>query len=225
MDTKHSGKRAQVSLQQQVVKPLYDSRPGTRIIIELAKQLGVAKYFDFDIEEGNRLRLKPLGVTLEELKEKGVLFVGEKWKEGVGKLDTPSGKVEIQSKILEQLGYPAIPRWEEPLVSPDPKDPASFRLLHGKQAIHTHSMTANQPVLMNISHRYDMVRLWMNRERGRQLGSQGRRLGFNQIDRRRGKDPGAVDRGHSPLLRVASQRIRGFLETLEDRFRHRAVVQ
>ena len=170
VDTKHSGKRAQVSLQQQVVKPLYDSRPGTQIIIELSKQLGVAKYFDFDIEEVNRLRLKPLGITLEELKEKGILFVGEKWKEGVGKLDTPSGKVEIQSKILEQLGYPAIPRWEDPLVSPDPKDPASFRLLHGKQAIHTHSMTANQPVLMNISHRYDMIRLWMNRERGRHLG-------------------------------------------------------
>jgi len=170
IDTKHSGKRAQVSLQQQVVKPMFDTRPGTQIIIELARHLGVGKYFNFDIEEANRIRLKPLGVTLEQLKEKGILFVGEEWKEGFDKLDTPSGKVEIYSKTLERLGFPPIPRWQEPLVSPNPKDPHSFRLLHGKQAIHTHSMTANQPVLMAISHRYDMIRLWMNKKRGEQLG-------------------------------------------------------
>jgi thiosulfate reductase/polysulfide reductase chain A len=67
-------------------------------------------------------------------------------------------------------GPPPVPKWEEPLVSPDPRDPYSFRLIHGKQSIHTHSMTANQPYLMAISHRYDMIRLWMNRSRGRQLG-------------------------------------------------------
>jgi thiosulfate reductase/polysulfide reductase chain A len=170
VDTRHSGKRAQVSLQQQVVKPLYDTKPGTQIIIELAKHLGVGKYFNFDIDEGNRLRLQPFGVTLNELRKKGVLFVGEKWKEGFNKLETPSGKVEIYSKTLESLGFPPIPRWEEPFVSPDPKDPHSFRLLHGKQAIHTHSMTANQPYLMAISRRYDLIRLWMNKERGKQLG-------------------------------------------------------
>ncbi len=170
IDTKHSGKRAQVSIQQQVVKPLFDTRPGTQIIIELAKHLGIGKYFDFDIEEANRLRLRPLGVTLEDLKKRGVLFVGERWKEGFRKLNTPSGKVEIYSDTLDKLGIPAIPRWEDPLVSPDPKDPHSFRLLHGKQAIHTHAMTANQPYLMSISQRYDMIRLWMNKERGTQLG-------------------------------------------------------
>jgi thiosulfate reductase/polysulfide reductase chain A len=88
VDTKHSGKRAQVSLQQQVVKPMYDTRPGTQIIIDLAKHLGVGKYFNFDIEEANRLRLKPLGVTSEHLKKKGLLFVGEEWKEKFNKLDT-----------------------------------------------------------------------------------------------------------------------------------------
>jgi len=169
VDTKHSGKRAQVSIQQQVVTPMFDTRPGTKIIIELAKHLGVGKYFNFDLDEANHLRLQPLKVTLEELKKKGVLFVGEEWKEGFDKLETPSGKLEIYSKTLEKLGFPSIPRWEEPLVSPDSKDPHSFRLLHGKQAIHTHAMTANQPYLMAISRRYDLIRLWMNKERGKRL--------------------------------------------------------
>lgn len=170
IDTKHSGKRAQVSIQQQVVKPLYNTRPGTQIIIELAKHLGVERYFSFDVDEANRLRLLPFNVTLEELKKKGMLFVDDEWKEGFQKLGTPSGKVEIYCKTLEEMGITPLPRWEEPLVSPDPNDPRSFRLLHGKQAIHTHAMTANQPYLMEISHYYDMVRLWMNSERGKALG-------------------------------------------------------
>jgi thiosulfate reductase/polysulfide reductase chain A len=170
VDTKHSGKRAQVSIQRQVVRPLFDTRPGTQIIIELARHLGVGRYFNFNINEANRLRLKPFGVTLEQLKKKGILFVGEKWKEGFTQLETPSKKVEIFSKTLEKLGFPPIPRWQEPLVSPDPKDPRSFRLLHGKQSIHTHSMTANQPYLMAISRRYDLIRLWMHKERGKKLG-------------------------------------------------------
>ena len=170
VDTKHSGKRAQVSIQQKIVEPMFDTRPGTQIIIELAKHLGVGRYFAFNLEEANHLRLKPLGVAVEELKGKGVLFVGAQWREGFENLDTPSGKVEIHSSTLGKLGFPPIPRWEEPLVSPDPKDPHSFRLLHGKQAFHTHAMTANQPYLMQISRRYDLIRLWMNRRRGEQLG-------------------------------------------------------
>ena len=170
VDTKHSGKRAQVTIQQRALEPMFDTRPGLRIIVELAHHLGAGRYFDFDLEEANQLRLKPLGVSLVDLKQKGVLFVGIPWKEGFDKLDTPSGKVEIYSSTLEKLGFPPIPRWEEPLVSPDPKDPHSFRLLHGKQAFHTHAMTANQPYLMQISRRYDLIRLWMNRRRGEELG-------------------------------------------------------
>jgi thiosulfate reductase / polysulfide reductase chain A len=170
VDTKHYGKRAQVSIQRKVIEPLFDSRSGFQIIVDLAKHLGVGKYFNFTLDEANELRLKPLGAALKDLKAKGILPVGQPWKEGFGKLGTPSGKVEIASQLLEGLGYPAIPRWEAPLVSPDDKDPHSFRLIHGKQAIHTHAMTANQPYLMAISHRYDMIRLLINRARAEKIG-------------------------------------------------------
>ena len=170
VDTKHSGKRAQVSIQQKVIEPLFDSRSGFQIIVDLAKHLGVGRYFNFTLKEANELRLKPLGASLKDLKVRGVLPVGTPWKEGSKQLETPSGKVEIASQVLERLGYPAIPRWEAPLVSPDVKDPHSFRLIHGKQAIHTHAMTANQPYLMAISRRYKMIRLLINRERAEKIG-------------------------------------------------------
>ncbi len=169
VDTKHSGKRAQVSIQQKAIEPLFDSRSGFQIICDLAKHLGSARFFNFTLDEANELRLKPLGASLKELRAKGVLAVGPSWKEGIGKLETPSGKVEIASATLEGLGYPAIPRWQEPLVSPDPKDLHAFRLIHGKQAMHTHAMTANQPYLMAISRRYDLIRLWINRSRAEKL--------------------------------------------------------
>jgi thiosulfate reductase / polysulfide reductase chain A len=170
VDTKHYGKRAQVSIQQKVIEPLFDSRSGFQIIHDLAQHLGVAKYFNFTLDEANELRLKPLGASLKTLKAKGILPVGPPWKEGLGKLETASGKVEIASQTLENLGYPAVPRWEAPLVSPDEKDLHSFRLIHGKQAIHTHAMTANQPYLMAVSRRYDMIRLLINRSRAEKIG-------------------------------------------------------
>ena len=108
---------------------------------------------------------------MSDLKSKGIIAGrAGRGRKGSKKLETPSGKVEIASQTLEKLGYPAIPRWEAPFVSPDEKDPHSFRLLHGKQAIHTHAMTANDPYLMAISHRYDMIRLLMNRTRAEKIG-------------------------------------------------------
>ena len=170
VDNKHYGKQAQVSIQQQAIEPLFDTRSGLSIIHGLAQSLGVGRYFNFTIEEANRLRLKPLGVSLEDLKRRGVVPVGDHWEEGFEKLDTPSGKIELYSKTLDKLGYAPIPRWEAPLVSPDEGDDTSFRLIHGKQAIHTHSMTANNAYLMGISENYGMMRLWINTRRASKLG-------------------------------------------------------
>jgi len=89
IDTKHSGKRAQVSIQQKVLEPMFDSRPGTRIIIELAHHLGIGRYFEFNLEEANQLRLKPLGVSLADLKEKGVLTGVRMF----GDLDDPNSEI------------------------------------------------------------------------------------------------------------------------------------
>ncbi len=83
VDTKHAGKRAQVSIQQQVVKPVFDTRPGTQIIIELARHLGAGRYFDFTIDEANRLRLHPFGVTLEDTEEERSSLCGGGMERGV----------------------------------------------------------------------------------------------------------------------------------------------
>ncbi|MBF0555303.1 MAG: molybdopterin-dependent oxidoreductase [Nitrospirae bacterium] len=170
VDTVHSGPVGQLTMVQQVVKPMYDTKPMLEIITGLSKGLGIGKYFNFTMDECNTLRLQPFGVTLEELKREGVIEVGPRWVEGFKPCKTPSGKIEFYSSQLEKWGLDPMPRWQKPLVSPNPSDKNSFRLIHGKQAIHTHSMTANVPYLMQLSNRYDMIRLWINRQRAEAIG-------------------------------------------------------
>jgi thiosulfate reductase/polysulfide reductase chain A len=170
VDNIHGGKVAQVSVVQPAIRPMYDTKPLTEIIIDLSKGLGIGRYFNFTLDEVNQLRLNPLGIKLKELKEKGFIKAGKPWKEGFKACNTPSKKIEIYSRRLQDWGIDPIPRWQEPLVSPDPKDPHSFRLLHGKQAVQTNSMTANVPILMEMSKHYDMIRLWINRDRGEKIG-------------------------------------------------------
>jgi thiosulfate reductase/polysulfide reductase chain A len=167
--TNHSIDRKQVSIRQQVLKPKYDTKPMAQILIELAQHVGIGQYFNFTLEEWNRAALAPLGITLEELKEKGVIDLGGEWTPGEPTFATPSGKLEFASSIMADFNLPAVPTWEEPLVWPDPKNPAEFRLIHGKQAHHTHARTANQPYLMHITTENDWGRAWINTKRAEAL--------------------------------------------------------
>jgi len=88
----------------------------------LARKMGYIKDFPWLTEEqALNYRLKPTGLTLEELKgqPEGVKYaeLAEKNYERKG-FDTPSGKVEIYSKILKDNGYEPLPNYREPIESP-----------------------------------------------------------------------------------------------------------
>ncbi len=168
--TNQSLKTQQVSIRQPTIKPLYDTKPLAEILRGMASQLGIGEYFNFTLDDLNRAALKPLGVTLEQLKKEGVVDLGHEWKPGEPHFKTPSGKLEFASSILRDYNLPAVPKWEEPLVMPDPKDPHSFRMIHGKQAYHTHTRTCNQPYLMRITAINDAARVWIHPDRAKALG-------------------------------------------------------
>jgi thiosulfate reductase/polysulfide reductase chain A len=166
----HCYKSKQVAIRQAVIKPLYDTKPMVQILIEMAQHLGIGQYFNFTLDDYNRASLAPFGVTLEQLKKEGVIDLGGEWKPGEPHFTTPSGKLEFASSTLKDLNLPAVPIWEEPLVKPDPKDPHSFRLIHGKQAFQTHARTVNQPYLKEIATENDAARIWIHPERAKALG-------------------------------------------------------
>ena len=97
-----------------VVDPPGEARPDPEWINELAKRVGLRESFWEDWKECLDFVLKPSGLTWKDLKEKRMLRRDRQYKkpeEGIFK--TPSGKVEIYSKQLKELGYSPMPDFKE----------------------------------------------------------------------------------------------------------------
>ena len=113
-----------------VVDPLAERRSDTWIIFELAKRLGLGPHFwQGDIAAAYEHELKPTGISLAQLKAApgGMSVVAapryakySEAREG----DTPRGfntpdkKVELYSHTFAAHGYPPLPEYVEPLISP-----------------------------------------------------------------------------------------------------------
>jgi anaerobic selenocysteine-containing dehydrogenase len=117
------------------VKPLGERRSDFEFFKDLADRLGVGKYLPWkNVEEYERVKLQEmLDLTLEEAAQLGALFsntpgylmtdfqsyayVDPKTGKPRG-FATPSGKAEIWSSIIEELGYDPLPTYIEPPESP-----------------------------------------------------------------------------------------------------------
>ncbi|MBW1998665.1 MAG: molybdopterin-dependent oxidoreductase [Deltaproteobacteria bacterium] len=87
----------------------------------LGLQLGQERDWPWEtLEDLYDYRLSPAGLTFREFMDQGgFLSVAKKFKryEDTG-FGTPSGKIELRSNILEELGYDPLPRFYEPPLSP-----------------------------------------------------------------------------------------------------------
>jgi len=104
---------------QKVIEPLGERWSDLKILLELVRRLGDTDSFA-DARAVIDHILAPSGVTFEELQQKGfVSFLPMRYKkyEEQG-FSTPSGKFEIYSQALEQMGYDPLPHYKEPPESP-----------------------------------------------------------------------------------------------------------
>lgn len=151
-------------LRQPVIEPQGEAKSALWIYKQLGERLGLGDYFQYEDEEDYlRQQLKPLGVSLEDVKAKGFAEMPEEEKNGEITFNTPSGKIEVYSETLKNAGFSPWPTWEEP---PMPKED-EFYLLTGKVAQHTQFGTQNNQLLHKYS---DEPRLWMNAKTASQLG-------------------------------------------------------
>ena len=118
-----------VQLRRRVVDPPGEARSDAEIVFGLATRLGLGQHFwDGDIEAGDRHRLGGTGLTMEELRARpeGIrLPIETRFRKFATQRDgvpvgfaTPSRKVELYSQVLLEHGYPPVPEFQEPLVSP-----------------------------------------------------------------------------------------------------------
>lgn len=118
-------------IRERVIAPQGEARHGFFILAELARRLGYGHLYPQSEEELLRHALKGSGFTLEEVRAAGgvarvptAMMEYKKWEKGHlrpdGKpgFDTPTGKFEIASSILEDHGYDPLPVYTEPTEGP-----------------------------------------------------------------------------------------------------------
>ena len=99
---------------QQKVAEVGECRSDCRILIELAKKLGLGQYFWDDEEKALDEILKPGGLTFNEFRKVGVILGSKQYRsyEGNG-FETPSRKVELYSSQLKEWGFDPLPTYHE----------------------------------------------------------------------------------------------------------------
>ncbi|RLC28008.1 MAG: molybdopterin oxidoreductase, partial [Deltaproteobacteria bacterium] len=153
-----------ISYWQQVIDPLYDSKPSWWIFIELAKRLGMGEYFPWaHIDEAHRNQLSGTPWSLEELKEKGYIITDnhefykyKKWgelnpPEGYGSSGkTKTGKYNFKNPVAEEKGVDPLPDYKAPDPELAPDD--SYPLVFGNFRVfeHEHCSTFNNIYLMKL---------------------------------------------------------------------------
>jgi anaerobic selenocysteine-containing dehydrogenase len=121
--------QSHVQLRRPVAAPRGEARSDLQIIFALATRLGLGEQFwHGDVEAAWRHQLAPSGVSLERLRAepRGVRVPVATRHRKYAELDdevsrgfpTPSRKIELYSAQLAEAGYPPLPEFEEPRLSP-----------------------------------------------------------------------------------------------------------
>lgn len=136
-------------LREKMIEPLREARNDYLIMAELAEHLGYGHLFPRSEEEMVRFALEGSGYSLEDVREAGGwvrlparMMEYKKWQkgrlrdDGQSGFDTPTGKFEICSTILEEYGHEALPKYTEPKEGPlgDPETAKDFPLVFNSGA-------------------------------------------------------------------------------------------
>jgi anaerobic selenocysteine-containing dehydrogenase len=147
---------ALLQLRTAVVPPRGESRSDTWIAFELAQRLGLKdQFFNGDIDAGLESMLEPSHVTLETLRahpEGVALPLSTEYRKYVQHgFATPTGRVEIYSQALHDIGQSALPDYVAPAASvehhPEWQRHFPLRLTSAKWIHFCHSQFRNLPSL------------------------------------------------------------------------------
>lgn len=164
----------QVVMRFPAVKPLHDTKSLLDILKGLTAAMKIDDLYPFTVEEEAEAMLRPLNITMDKMKDVGCYELPEAVRPGFPMINgnpagnTTTGKVEFSIGAFKLHGRQGVPVWIPPLVSP--KEENEFRLIHGKQPWHSHSVTSDSRYLMAISDSYHGSWLWMNSGRAEKLG-------------------------------------------------------
>jgi formate dehydrogenase (coenzyme F420) alpha subunit len=166
---------------KKLIEPPEECWPDWKLWFELGKRLGSDQYMPWktiDEAQSEVLAADLFNLSLNQMKENpnGVFFSPRTWKkyENVPdwKFDTPSGKVEVYSEQLAEMGYDPLPGHAEPFDSPvsNPGLVKHYPLIcnTGQRSLYyLHGMHRSTPTLRG---RYPEPMAEINTETARELG-------------------------------------------------------
>ncbi|MCA9668661.1 MAG: molybdopterin-dependent oxidoreductase [Myxococcales bacterium] len=211
-------KEPYVALRQQVVPPMYESKPGWWIAKQLGERLGLGAQFNYQSSEDVvRRRAAAAKIDFAALARDGVVLgkrVPACRDDGLPapSFDTPSKKVELYSDQLAKLGFHPMP---EP-SSPEEPPQGMFRLLTGRAPMHTFGRTTNNRQLGELMSENEV---WINRAAARALP------GFEDPPLRTGDKVVLVNQDgikSTPIKARVTERIRGDCVYMVHGFGHSA---
>ena len=120
-----------ISVQQKLTR-VGECRSDYEILSDIGRRLGLGEYFWESEKECLDAVLKPAGLSFDEFRRVAII-PGSKQYRGYeeGGFKTPSGKVEIYSKQLEDWGFAPLPTYSEPPETPhsEPESAREYPLL------------------------------------------------------------------------------------------------
>ena len=111
--------RAMIMFMNRAIEPLWECKQDEDICIAIAKRMGVGeKYSPWNsVDEYNEWSCKKAGYNWQEIRYNGHIM-GKKAYEQYHRIKSPTGKIEIYSNVLLELGYDPLPLFIEPAESP-----------------------------------------------------------------------------------------------------------
>jgi len=117
-----------IGARKMIFQPRGEAKEEGEVLIDIMRELGVLDKLPFsNYKEYLDWRLKPLGLTFEDFAQRGYVVnpnIDGKYEKGLLRTDgkpgfnTPSGKIELYSTILEKYGYDPLPVYKELVPSP-----------------------------------------------------------------------------------------------------------
>jgi anaerobic selenocysteine-containing dehydrogenase len=140
----HSAEFPHLAQVQQKVVEAGECWSDSRILIELAKKLGLGGYFWSDEHELLNELLKPAGLTFEEFRQIAVISGIKQYRHyNASGFNTPSGKVELYSSNLKQWGFDPLATYHElpetPYSDPELAKEYPLVLTNWKPGVFRHS--------------------------------------------------------------------------------------
>ena len=154
--------KPQLFFRERAVRPLGESKDDFEIVCRLAEKLGYGEHFPWKSTEEWIAEVLEVSkkdsrfpwlqsVTMERLKQEGVIDIDVPVPKPTWELHTPSGKVELYSERLLEMGYDPIPVYREPeegpVSTPDLYQKYPLNLISPHSRWRAHSSFANQPEL------------------------------------------------------------------------------